>query len=361
MAHRVTAFITPHGYGHAAIVTSVLNALWRRRSDLSITLVSTVPEAVLRQRMNAPFAYVAHAGAADFGLLMTSSTDVLAAESLRAYQTAHRDWEALVEAEAAVLRRTRADVVLSSAGYACLAAARRLNIPALAVGPFSWLSIAEAFFRERPGADAVLAQMRAAYEGAEAVLETAPAVPSGFSNAVAVGPVGGPVAADRRATRERLGLAPSDILALASMGGIPDQLDMTCWHRPGVRWLTSGGAAPSGITPVAEVGLSVAEAVAVADVVLTKPGYGTFVEAACAGTHILYKARPDWPETAGLHAWAARHVGVECIEPDTITSGAFADKLHKLVQVPTQPLPDPSGNVQVADILLKYIDFKSFA
>jgi len=353
MTQRVAAFITSHGYGHAAVVTAVLSTFARRRPDVALTLVTRVPEAVLRGRLTAPFTYLPHVGESDFGMRMDSSTRVRVADSLDGYRRAHDRWDAVVAAEAEVLRAVRPDVVISCAGYACLEAARRLGLPGLGLGPFTWTSILEAYDGAAAGAN-VLAEMTAAYAGAEAFLETAPAVPSGLPNAVTVGPVGGPAQVDAAAVRARLGVGRGEILALLSMGGIPERLNTRHWPTRGVRWLTSGDTDES-LTPVAAAGLTVSEAVAAADVVVTKPGYGIFVEAACAGTGILYLDRPDWPETEGLRAWAARHVPISRIDTDTMDRGAFAEQLHIMVQSPRDPLPHPSGNEHVSDFIEKFL------
>ena len=56
------------------------------------------------------------------------------------------------------------------------------------------------------------------------------------------------------------------------------------------------------------------------DVLLTKPGYGAFTEAACNGTSVLYVARDDWPEEPWLSRWLVAHgfrTGIEIAFPQT--------------------------------------------
>lgn len=48
------------------------------------------------------------------------------------------------------------------------------------------------------------------------------------------------------------------------------------------------------------------------DVVLTKPGYGTFTEAACNGAAVLYLRRDDWPEQDCLIEWL--ETNARCLE-----------------------------------------------
>lgn len=356
---HLAAFITPHGYGHAAIVSAVLNALWRGHPDLRVTIVSRVPETVLRQRLDGPFEVLPHAGATDFGMLMTSSIGVRRADSLAAYVQAHHDWPDVVAAEAAILRRLRPDLVISCAGYACLAAAAGQGIPALGLGPFTWDAVLRAYVGDRPEAPSVLARMREAYESATTFLETTPAVPTGLSNARPVGPVGTPATPDTDGLRRRLGMAPGDRLALLAMGGLPESLDLSAWPATeGVRWLSGGpvsGDSARLATPVEEMGIGVSEAVAASDVVVTKPGYGTFVEAASAGTAVIYRERPDWPETAGLDVWVRAHVPTHRIDDETFFAGGFLPQLQKMVQAPRRPLGWPSGNDEIAVILRDYL------
>lgn len=354
---HIAAFVTPHGYGHATVMTAVLNALRMRRQDLSITLISQVPEPVFQARLRGGFRYIHHAGATDFGMRMTSSVGVRVTDSLDAYAQAHADWSAVVDDEARLLSHLRPDLVLSCAGYACLAAATRLGLPAVGLGPFSWEGVLRAYAGDSVRAAPVLDRMREAYEEASLFLETAPAVPTGLANARAVGPVGAPAEIDRAMVRQRLGMAPGDDLGLLSMGGIPDGDHVPDWPWDGsIRWLSAGPIGQgTDFTEVAALGLTVSEAIAACDVVVTKPGYGTFVEAACAGAVIAYRERPDWPETDGLDAWARAYVPTLRIDDGTFLSGGFLPQLQRLVQVPRTPLDGPWGNEQAADILSEYL------
>ena len=49
--------------------------------------------------------------------------------------------------------------------------------------------------------------------------------------------------------------------------------------------------------------LNFSDLLASSDVLLCKPGYGSFAEAACSGIPALYVNRPDWPEAPALIEW----------------------------------------------------------
>ena len=88
-----------------------------------------------------------------------------------------------------------------------------------------------------------------------------------------------------------------------------------------------------------------------ADAVLTKPGYGTYAEAVCNAVPILTLARPDWPETPYLNAWARRHGCLEEISVTQFRSGDFGSALERLWQKPLPEPPEPEGIQQAVDIL----------
>ena len=94
-------------------------------------------------------------------------------------------------------------------------------------------------------------------------------------------------------------------------------------------------------------GLKFTDLLASVDAVITKPGYGTFVEAACSGIPILYVERKDWPETACLAAWLAAHARAEALDRDRLMSGDFIDALHRLWQAPASAVP-PAGGAEEA-------------
>ena len=90
------------------------------------------------------------------------------------------------------------------------------------------------------------------------------------------------------------------------------------------------------------------------DVVLTKPGYGTYAEAVCNGVPLLTLERPDWPETSGLNAWARLHGRLQEISKEQFESGAFAPALQQLWQQPVpDKTPEPVGIRQAVGLLVE--------
>lgn len=359
-ALHLVVYATPHGYGHAAIASALLNSLAGLYPQARVSIVSTVPRTFFAERlMQKEFAYYPRLCGADFGMAMASASHVLIEESAQAYLTAHAGWSRLVADEETFLTSLRPDLVLSCAAYLPLAAAERLGIPAISFGPFTWLGIAASFFGDHRHKDRILAPMREAYGQATAILATTPAL--AWEDDITdlrtvVGPIGSPCQ-DSPALLQSLRASfcqPDEKMALISLGGIPESLAaLEQWpQHDGWRWLAVAPAGQSfnnpAITCLARTPLSVSQAIACADAIVTKPGYGTYVEAACSGTPLLYRSRPGWPETPGLAHWLASYTGVREISDTAFATGDIVDALESIIHLCRRPLVYPPGNEQAA-------------
>jgi hypothetical protein len=94
-----------------------------------------------------------------------------------------------------------------------------------------------------------------------------------------------------------------------------------------------------------------AELLAACDAVLTKPGYGTFVEAACNGVPVLYLPRDDWPEEHPLVDWMQQHGRIAAVHRADLLAGRVHARLQALWQLPAPVPPLPTGHDEAAATL----------
>lgn len=348
MPHLVVS-ITGHGFGHVAQTAPVLNLLHERIPELHLTVRSSVPLQYLRSRIRAPFDHIP--GKDDSGMVMSSALDVRVAESRAVYQALHADWKGRVDAEAELLRELNTDAVFSNAGYLTLAGAQRAGIANVALCSLNWFDI----YRHYCGDDAVAAQIHDSYANADAILRTTPGMPmETLPNLVAVGPVITHGANRRNALERHLRLSGKEKLVLASMGGIAARLPVEQWPRiENVRWLVQKCWQvdhPDAIE-IESLPLEFPDLLASADALLCKPGYGSFVEAACSGIPVLYVDRPDWPESPALIEWLQQHGTCRKVSREQMESGSLAQGLAELWLAPGPIPPVADGTSQVADWL----------
>jgi UDP-N-acetylglucosamine:LPS N-acetylglucosamine transferase len=91
------------------------------------------------------------------------------------------------------------------------------------------------------------------------------------------------------------------------------------------------------------------------DVIVGKPGYGTFTEAVCNGKPVLYVERVDWPEEACLVKWLLEYGNGLTISRKALETGTLRPALQHLARQPAKPPPVPMGIVEAADCLMCYL------
>ena len=347
---HLLVFISAHGFGHIAQTAPVLNALRQRLPKLRLTLDCAAPPAHLHARIHGDFKLLPES--ADIGMLMSSALDVRVEHSAAAYRRAHRDWPRRVEEEARRLQSLAPDFILSNVGYLPLAAARLAGIPCAAMCSLNWYDIYSHYCAGLPDADEISQQIRASYAGAEAFLRLTPGMEmADLPNRRLIGPIAEVGRNRRDEINTQLRLAPAEKLVLVSLGGIASRLPIELWPRlQGVRWLVQAdwGAAHPAAVVLESLRLPFGDILASSDALICKPGYGSFVEAACGGVPVLYVSRADWPETGALTQWLHGHSLGREVSRQMLEKGTFADELQSLWQAPRPAPIQPTGVAQAA-------------
>jgi hypothetical protein len=350
--------ISSHGFGHLSQVAPVVNRLHELIPHLKITVRAALPEAQLRSRLhhldNVQFA------TDDFGMVMNHAFSVDTQASLARYESLHQGWDDKVKALAQQFIDSEVDVVLADVPYLPLVAAQVAGIPSVALCSLNWADILSHYVASDQS-QAIIHTMYAAYQSARYFLQPAPsmAMPK-LGNQRAIGPCCAP-GVERRQTLLNTSHQHKNLnnpwLVLVGMGGIPYELSLEHWptqHQGRLLcYLASPASAdthPNALSDEA-TGLSYSDLVASVDVIITKPGYGMFVEAAAAGVPVLFTARGEWPETEALVTWLQDKAHCAQITTDALRAGAFDQELSKLLtQGPYTPVA-PTGNDEAAALI----------
>jgi hypothetical protein len=350
--------ITAHGYGHVGQTAPVVNALARRVPGLRVVVRSAAPAELLRRRIECDFHHVPVA--LDFGMKMASAIEVQVPESAAAYRAYHAGWEGKVRRAAQEMRELKPDLLLANVPCLSLAAARAAGIRAVAMCSLNWADIFRHYCSAEADAADIHGQMVAAYNSADAFLKIDPAMHMpDLRNARSIAPIAHVGCNRRRDIDARLGGGPGKLI-LVAMGGIEHRLPMGRWPRiPGVRWIIpeawiiqeSWGVARDDMVIFERLGYAFNDVLASCDAVLTKPGYGTFAEAACCGIPVLYVSRRDWPEEPCLVRWLQQNGVSREVTGEQLQEGDLADALGELWSLPRPPVPAPGGAEQAAGML----------
>lgn len=350
--------ISAHGFGHLAQVAPVLNVLFARLPELRVTLRSKLPYDRLCRRIAGPFVHLPESS--DFGYVMRDATRVDLAATALAYQEQHADWSQRVAKEARFLAELAPDLVLSDIAYLPLAAAREAGIRSIAISSLNWAELFAYFYGEHDWASAIHRQMLDAYCCADLFLRLTPGMAmSDLPRVQDIGPIAALGNDCRAALRSSLGCTAGDRLVLIAFGGIDFHLPITAWPmREGMRWLVPAHWRPHHPRAVAieALGYPFSDLLRSVDAVITKPGYGTFVESACNGTPLLYVRRDDWPEQQSLIAWLRDNAQCSEVVEAELSAGNVDEPLAALWRQPlAAPTPRPLGAAQAADLLVPWL------
>lgn len=354
--------ISSHGYGHLAQSAPVLNALTASR-PLRLTIRSGLAQEQLARRIQAPFTHI-HA-ASDFGFVMHDALNVDLAASAERYRKAYADWPHQIADEAQLLREQGADLVLSNVSPLPLAGAAAAGIPALAMCSLNWADLFAHYYAAHGWAAPIHAAMHAAYASARAFIRFTPGMDMpDLPNVQVVGPVSVLADPTKLTTREEaaqcLDLPLHKRWLLLALGGIAHRLPVEDWPvMPGIQLLVPAdwNVAPrADITPYSDAHIPFANLLPCVDIVLSKPGYGTFVEAACCGLPVLYLQRPDWPEAECLENWLHQNTRAAILSPAAGRSGDLLPAVNELLARPAPPRPVASGIAQALRLINGVLD-----
>lgn len=344
--------ISSHGFGHLAQTAPVLNRLAELTPDLRLTIRSGLPQERLRLRIQPPFGHIA--AASDFGFVMIDALQIDHAATAHAYRQTHADFAARVRDESGFLDRLGVDAVLSDVSYLPLAGARRAGIPAIALCSLNWADLFGHFYGHETWGATIQAEILAAYRGAP-FLRAAPCMPmDSLEHVINIDAIATQGEYRRVTLSESIGVSATTRVVLVALGGIPTRLPIKRWPlRDDFHWLVPRDWLPAGprFHAIEDMTLPFPDLLRSVDAIVTKPGYGTFTEAACNGTAVLYQLRDAWPEQDCLIDWLQRHARCREISALQIHDGSFLDDLEACLQQAVPPAPTFDGDVQAARFL----------
>jgi len=350
MTKHLLVDVTGHGYGHFAQTAHVLNALNEVSPNITITLRTALPNELVKSLLNNPVEHIQRSN--DFGMYMTSALDVDKPQSAKAYQALHQHWDVEVVSEAELLQALAPDLVVSNVSYLTLAAAKTIDLPSIAFCSLNWAEIYRGYFHHRPEAHAIYQQMLTAYNSALVFFQPEPSMyMPGLDNLHTVGALAMIGTNQRAKLIEQQKLGADCRFVLVSLGGVATKIPVEQWPQfPDIVWVITWQQDVSRPDIVAhtQFDISFTDLIASCDAIITKPGYGTVVEAVCNQIPILYVARQDWPEEPYLIEWLAQWGRSQQITYQQLQSGGFYEELHGLFDNRLALGKLPSGNKEIA-------------
>lgn len=358
MSPHLVVALSAHGFGHIGQTAPVIHAVQQRLPGLRITIRTSAPQFKLRERFGPGVVF--EPADTDIGMLQANALEVSVENSAQAYSSFHEDWEAKVEQEAKYLDSLGATVLLANVPYLALAGASLANITSIALCSLNWLEIYRYYYENRDQeSHRIMQQMLTAYNSAQCFLQPAPSMPMPqLSNIQPIGPIAQLGQNRRDEIVEKIGLKKNEQIILVSLGGMELRFPVENWPKQsGLRFLlpTSWKSEHPSTVALESLDIPFADLMQSCDVLIAKPGYGSFVEAACAQVPVLYLERPNWPEAPYLISWLEQHGRCMQLPLERLQTGDMRDLVDQLYLGDIPPATEPTGVEEAADHIVKML------
>ncbi|WED24119.1 hypothetical protein L3Q72_23095 [Vibrio sp. JC009] len=327
-------------------------------------MLSKLPASYLQSRIHGEFAHIPEGH--DFGMLMHSPIRVNVEASSSNYLQLLKEWDSCVESEKRCLADIKPDLLISNISPVSLAAAKSLGIKTASVAPFNWAQIYQAYCldEQNPQSQQMYQRMNHVYSNVDYIFKPMPSVPDISHREIHIASIAS------QPDRPPLSLLATNKLdaqknILFALGGFP--MPMALSQLPemaGWQWLVDQKVSEqrSDLRHIAGLSLSFLQLLASSDVIITKPGYGSYCEIAALAKHkkvrVLSLTRPDWPETPYLNAFLKERVPFMEIDLSDLANGRLAKLIRKLSELPyPETLPCEDGAEHLVNHLQREFHF----
>jgi hypothetical protein len=349
-------YISGHGFGHAARDVEVLNVLAALRPDIAVAVRTSAPRWIFDLTLTRAIDWQPLDG--DTGVVQIDSLRVDEDETVRRASRFYEGFDARVSAEAAWMRSNGVRLAIGDIPPLAFAAARAADVPAIALGNFTWDWIYEGYRKWIPDGSRFIDEIRAAYAGADIALRLP--MHGGFGMFRRI--VDLPFIARRTSrnpddVRRALNLPIRTPVVLLSFGGyglasidlgriatlrdyvVVATADVGANRRADQPHASDGGSLPANVKMIDEQrlyanGLRYEDIVAAVDVVVTKPGYGIISECIANDTALLYTSRGHFVEYDVLVREMPRFLRCGFIANEDLLAGNWQGALDRVLALP---------------------------
>ncbi|MDR4482914.1 MAG: hypothetical protein R3B95_06680 [Nitrospirales bacterium] len=345
--------ISAHGFGHAAQLMPILNELGGVIDDLHVILRTQVPADFFQRHLQVKWEL--QNAQQDVGCVQRGPLDIDVAGTWEAYTKFHTHWESKVEEEAQAIRLAKASLVISNISPLAIAGAAEAKCPVVGIASLSWDRVLEPFVQaDSFEHHSILETIRSSYALADSLIRLHPGVEMpAFRSTVDVGPSAPLRKPNGDDLRKSLGVAEHELIVLIAFGGVPlNRLPLEQMAAmAGFHFLVSelpSSTSYARIHRVENLAMPFWEISQQADIIMTKPGYGTVIAAVRDETALVYVRRRNFIDEQSLVDYIHRHGRGMELSRDDFESGNWEATLRGVLteRMPSEAIPLPgTGDV----------------
>ncbi len=213
---NIACFITPHGFGHAARSSAILEALQNLMPEVAFHIFTLIPPNFFKQ---AKISFEYHKVKCDIGLVQKDALredPIATVEELDEFLPFS---DSLILELTSAMEKIKAKIVLCDIAPLGIAVAKRAGIPSILIQNFTWDWIYEKYLMQAPTLQKHIDFLRKIFKEANFIIQTEPVCYDEVGASLKVNPVSRPVRRQREEVRCQLLQGMEKKIVLVSMGG----------------------------------------------------------------------------------------------------------------------------------------------
>lgn len=350
---KISAVISPHGFGHASRAVAVIQSLHRTIPNCEFDVITTVPEWFFKDSLKVEeYHYIYFE--TDVGVVQESPFVEDLPGTVDRLKGFVPFGNQKVEYLAILMKERKTDLVLCDISPLGITAAKRANIPSILVENFTWDWIYEGYLDLEPRLKDFIQPFREAFGIASIHIQTEPVCEYKPSDFVSL-PVSRLPRMSRDEMRKTLKVSSNQPMVLITMGGIPHLLNQ--W-QPLQEFSEALFVIPGASKQYERQGNHLLlpyhhsfyhpDLVNASDVVVGKLGYSTIAEAYHSGVPYLYIPRNHFRETIPLAAFVERELSGLRVDEQDFYNGSWLDRLPPILSLARKERGQLNGSGQIA-------------
>jgi UDP:flavonoid glycosyltransferase YjiC (YdhE family) len=336
--YHIAYFISPHGFGHAARASAVMNALNAIHPEIKFHIFTSVPEWFFASSNNAPFTY--HHAITDVGVVQSSAFVHNLNETLRRLEAFYPVSNQFVNSIANTLLEMHCQAVICDIAPLGIILANYLGLPSFLIENFTWDWIYEPYLTFSRRFEPMIKYLRNIYSQATWHIQTVPFCDPNIPANLRVSPVSRIPRASPDVIKEYLHTETHKKIILITMGGFGENtefpakfgdLDDVTFVIPGS--VPSPQVSGNLIHIPFQSGFHYPDLINASDLVIGKAGYSTLAEIYHSGIPFGVIHRDKFRETPVLEEFILNQMKGALIDYDTFINGNWINKLSDLLQL----------------------------
>jgi len=351
----VAVFVSPHGFGHAARASAVMEAWKIKNNSIFFNIFTTIPRWFFQDSLSDNFGYFSCV--TDIGLVQKTPFRTDIGETMNHLDRFLPFHPEMTAAYAEKLVDTRCGLALCDISPFGIAVAAQAGIPSVLIENFTWDWLYDEYAANTPGLTEHIRYLRDVFNSADFHIQTEPVCFPGHSD-LSVKPISRKPRTPKHRIREQLDIPAAAKMVLITTGGIQERfhfLDNLKQLR-NIYFVIPGGGTSfrndgNVILLPHHSRFFHPDLVHASDAVVGKSGYSTIAEVYHANVPFGYVSRPDFRESRKLEDFIRKEMTGMPVEYSEFQSGDWISRVEELLSL-IPPVKTPADEaVRIAEYL----------